>query len=164
MANTDIISAWPAFSWGVIAGMRSMSAPALASHFLSRSFSPALAGSPLRFLQSAKVATGLKVLAATEIIGDKLPGAPNRIAAPVLSFRILSGALVGAGYSQQNKQSKWVGALLGGAGAIAGSYAFYFLRTRLVKNTAVPDWVYALLEDTMMLTSGIRLANATLKK
>jgi uncharacterized membrane protein len=164
MANNLITTAWPAFGWGVIAGMRSMSAPAFTSHYLSRSFSPVFAGSPLRFLQSAKVATGLKVLAGTEIIGDKLPGAPNRIAAPVLTFRILSGALVGAAYRLHNNQSVPAGAILGGVGAVAGSYAFCFLRTELAKNTTVPDWVYALLEDALMVTGGISLANASLTK
>ena len=159
MANFSLTTAWQAFGWGVIAGMRSMSAPALASHFLSRTFSPVLAGSSLRFLQSAKVATGLKVLAATEIIGDKLPGAPNRIAAPVLTFRILSGALVGAAYHQQSFQSKWVGAVLGGIGAVAGSYGFYYLRTKLPKSTATPDLVWAQAEDALMVTGGISLAN-----
>jgi uncharacterized membrane protein len=144
--------------------MRSLSAPALVSHYLSRSFSPVLAGSPLRFLQSAKVATGLKVLAGTEIIGDKLPGAPNRIAAPVLLVRILSGAAVGAAYSLQKNQAVPTGAILGGLGAVAGSYAFFYLRTQLTKNTTAPDWVYALLEDALTLTGGISLANASLKK
>ncbi len=162
MANNLNSAAWPAFGWGVIAGMRSMSAPALASHYLSRSFSPALAGSPLRFLQSAKVATGLKVLAGTELIGDKLPGVPNRIAAPVLTFRILSGALVGAAHHVQKNQSMPTGAVLGGVGAVAGSYAFYFLRTQLAKKTTDPDWVYALLEDALMVTAGISLANTSL--
>jgi uncharacterized membrane protein len=162
MAKDLIISAWPAFGWGVIAGMRSLTAPAFVAHYLSRSDSPVLAGSRLRFLRSAKVATGLKVLAGTEIIGDKMPNAPNRIAAPGLSFRVLSGALVGAAYSLHENQDVTVGTILGGAGAVAGSYAFYFLRTRLTKHTPAPDWVYALLEDALTLTSGNRLAQATL--
>ena len=164
MANTLNTTAWPAFAWGVLSGMRSLSAPAFMAHYLSQSYSPVLAGSPLRFLQNAKVATGLKVLAGSELIGDKLPGAPNRIAAPVLLVRILSGALVGAAYSLHQNQSWRTGAFLGGAGAIAGSYSFFFLRTSLAKNTTTPDLVYALTEDALVLTSGISLANSSLKK
>ncbi|QNF31568.1 DUF4126 family protein [Adhaeribacter swui] len=162
MANKSIISAWPAFSWGIIAGMRSLTAPTFAAHYLSRAYSPVLAGSPLRFLQSAKVATGLKVLAGAEYIGDKMPNAPNRIAAPGLTFRVLSGALVGAAYRLNKSQDATTGAILGCAGALAGSYAFYFLRTRLTQHTPAPDWVYALLEDALTLTSGNLLAQATL--
>ncbi len=164
MTNNLNTTAWPAFAWGVLAGMRSLSAPAFMAHYLSQSNSPILANSPMRFLQNAKVATSLKVLAGTEVIGDKWPRAPNRIAAPVLLVRILSGALVGAAYSLHQHQSWRTGALLGGAGAVAGSYSFFYLRTSLSKNTPAPDLVYALLEDALVLTGGISLANASLKK
>ena len=140
--------------------MRSMSAPALTSHFLNKVPADALQDSPWRFMQTAPVATGLKVLAATEIIADKLPGTPDRIAPPVLLVRALSGALVGVTLNQANGQPKWTGALLGGLGAVAASYGFFYLRKSLGEATNVPDLVWALLEDALVLAGGISLAKA----
>ncbi|PSR52520.1 DUF4126 domain-containing protein [Adhaeribacter arboris] len=151
-----------AFAWGVMAGMRSLSAPAFSSHLFAHMPDAGLSGSFLSFLQSSRVATTLKILAASEVVGDKLPGAPNRIAAPVLVVRLLSGALVGTAWSEHNGQSKEVGALLGGVGALAASYGFYYLRTRLSQKTPVPDLVWALLEDGLVATLGISLAKASL--
>ncbi len=147
-----------AFSVGVIAGMRSMSAPALISHFLCKVPADALQDSPLRIMQMPLVSTGLKILAGTEIIADKLPGTPNRIALPVLMVRGLAGALAGLTLNQANKETKWTGALLGGLGAIAGSYGFFYLRKQLSKSTNLPDPVWAVLEDVLMLAAGINLA------
>ena len=73
-----------------------MSAPAIASHYLSKHPSAALENTRLAFLQSPRVADVLKWLAAGEMVGDKVPGAPDRITAPSLLARGLSGALVGA--------------------------------------------------------------------
>ncbi|QMU29809.1 DUF4126 family protein [Adhaeribacter radiodurans] len=164
MATTSYTVNWQAFDWGAMAGMRSLSALAFTSHFLSKSPDASLSNSFLGFLQSERVATTLKVLAATEIIGDKLPNAPNRIAAPVLLVRLLSGALVGSAWSQHNGQSKEVGALWGGVGALAASYGFYYLRTKLSANTSAPDWVWALLEDGLTASLGITLGQASLQK
>lgn len=160
MATTHVDPNLKALGMGLIAGMRSMAAPALVSHFLNQVPADALRDSPLRFMQSAPVATGLKVLAATEIVTDKLPGTPDRIAPPVLAVRILSGALVGLTLNQANGQPKWTGALLGGLGAVAASYGFFYLRKSLGEATNVPDLAWALVEDALVLAGGISLAKA----
>ncbi len=157
MATNRIHPFGKAFSLGIIAGMRSMSAPALASHFFTQVPAAALADSPLRFMQSKPVATGLKVMAASEMIADKLPGTPDRIAPPVLAVRILSGALVGATCCQADGQPTWAGALLGSVGAVAASYGFYYLRKSLVQTTPLPDYAWALAEDAIVLAGGISL-------
>ncbi len=138
--------------------MRSITAPALVSHFLTKVPALRLAGTPWRYMQSKPVANGLKVLAFTEIIGDKLPGIPNRIAPPVLAGRILAGALVGATCCQADGQPKWAGALLGSVGAVAASYGFYYLRKKLGQTTPLPDYAWALAEDALVLAGGISLA------
>lgn len=160
MATIYINPNWKAFGLGVIAGMRSMSAPALISHFLNKVPADSLQGSPLRFMQSSSVSTGLKLLAVTEIIADKLPNTPNRIAPPVLLVRGLSGALVGLTLNQANGEPKFTGAILGGIGAIAASYGFFYLRKNLSKSTNCPDLVWAVLEDALMIAAGISLAKA----
>ncbi len=158
MANAHVNPNVKAFGMGIIAGMRSMSAPALITHFLSKVPANALQGSPLRFMQSPGVATALKFMASTEIIADKLPGTPNRIAAPVLLVRALSGALVGYTCNQANGESTWAGAILGGTGAVAASYGFYYLRKNLTQSTPIPDAVWAVLEDAIVFAAGSSLA------
>ena len=49
---------WPAIGFAALAGMRSMSAPALLSHYLARNPSWLLLNSPLRALQKPLVARG----------------------------------------------------------------------------------------------------------
>ena len=73
MPNTCLQAA----SLGVIAGMRSMAAPALVSDYLARSQSPSQGRSPLRWLGTTKVAAITKLLAAGEIVGDKLSMEPT---------------------------------------------------------------------------------------
>ena len=88
---------WPVMGFATLAGMRSMSAPAFLSHYFSRQPHAGLDGSMLQFMQKPLTAKALKVMAAGEMVADKLPTTPDRIAPPVLLGRLLSGALVGVG-------------------------------------------------------------------
>src|SRR6187431_778236 len=119
-----------AIGLGAIAGMRSMAAPALLSHFLTHHPAGALYNTRLRYLQRPLVATGLKFLAGAELIGDKLPQTTNRISPPQLAMRVLSGAVVGATVAGAHKKSKITGGMLGMVGALAASYGFFFLRKK----------------------------------
>ncbi|MBC3541623.1 DUF4126 family protein [Rufibacter sediminis] len=143
-----------AFALGAIAGMRAMTAPAILSDYLSDSNSLFLDGSRLGYLQKSGVATGMKILAVAELIGDKLPQTPKRIKPIQLAPRVFSGALVGATIAEANGDSKITGGLLGVVGALAGSYAFYHLRKRLRKMTGLPDATFALMEDALALKAG----------
>lgn len=149
-----------ALGLGAIAGMRSMSAPALLSHFLSQSPASRLGGSPLHYLQSGKLATGMKLLAVAELVADKIPHVPDRTMPPSLVVRTLSGALVGATLSEAYGESKVTGALLGGLGAIAASYAFLFLRKKLTQSTPLPDAAFAVAEDILAISAGAALLKA----
>ncbi|MCB2407675.1 DUF4126 family protein [Hymenobacter lucidus] len=151
---------WQTLSLGTLAGMRSMAPLAFLSHSFSKHRSEAIAASPFRLLQSGAAATSLKVLAAGEIVADKLPGTPDRIAPPVLLGRILSGALMG-GMVYKAKRRSWLGgSLLGGLAAVAGTYGSFYLRKELGKQTELPDTVWALLEDATVLSSS-RIAGHT---
>ena len=65
-----------AFAMGVVSGMRSMTAPALVTHYLSRDRRPRLGR--LNFMRSKLAATAFKVAAAGELVGDKLSNTPAR--------------------------------------------------------------------------------------
>ncbi|GGK68690.1 membrane protein [Rufibacter glacialis] len=139
---------------GAIAGMRAMVAPAILSNHLSNSPTLFLQGSQLDYLQKSGVATGMKVLAVAELIGDKLPMTPNRIKPLQLVPRIFSGALVGATLAEANGENRVTGALLGVVGALAASYAFFYLRKNLGKMIGLPDASFALLEDALAVKAG----------
>jgi len=147
-----------ALGMGTVAGMRAVVAPALLSHFLVKSPAGELNFSRLHYLQLPKVALGLKLAAGAELIGDKLPNTPDRTIVPQLSFRVLSGAVVGATLALANKQSTITGALIGGAAAAASSYLFCYLRKELVKTSGLPDASIAVLEDTLAVVGGYFIA------
>jgi uncharacterized membrane protein len=149
---------WQAISIGILAGMRSASAPAIASYILSNHKSKILAKSHLGFLQSDVVAKGLKYMAIFEFIGDKLPSAPNRIKPVALVGRGISGALAGAGIFKATGGSAVNGALIGGAAAIASTFGSFFLRKATVKGTGIIDPIIGAIEDALVVGAGIELA------
>jgi uncharacterized membrane protein len=148
---------WQTLSLGILAGMRTFAAPVVVSHILSNHPAKALSGSPLKFMQSIKVATGLKIAAIGELVGDKLPFTPNRTEAGGVIGRCLSGALAGATIYKANSKNMAIGVLIGSAAAFASTFGCYFLRKTIVKNTHIDDpWIGA-LEDTIVISSAIVL-------
>ena len=139
---------------GVIAGMRSMGAPALVSGLLARTPSPDLEQSPLRWLGTAKAANVTKFLAAGEIVGDKMPFTPNRIAPGPLFGRILSGGLSGAALCAADGKRAEMGAAIGVAAAVAGAFGFFHLRRTLGQKTSIPDPVWGAAEDVLAFGGG----------
>jgi uncharacterized membrane protein len=91
-------------------------------------------------------------LAVGELLADKLPFTPNRIKAGPLAARIASGAACGAAVSYLAKGSPKEGALLGGAGAVAGAFAGYYARRSFSRNRS--DLAVALVEDAIAITAG----------
>jgi uncharacterized membrane protein len=89
---------------------------------------------------------GLPVLAAGELVGDKLPMAPPRVEGPGLVGRVLSGAFSGrvSGGSR--------GARVGATFALAATYPSQALRAQIVKRTPVPDIACAVPEDLLAAT------------
>jgi len=134
---------------GVVAGMRSMGAPALVSDRLARAPSPALEQSALRWLGTDKAATITKFLAAGEILGDKLPFTPSRVAPGPLFGRVMSGGVCGAALCVADGKRAGIGAAIGVAGAVAGAYGFYHLRRTLGHKLPVPDPVLGAMEDVL---------------
>ena len=131
-----------AFGLGVVAGMRSLTAPALLRSWLSRQHH--LAPTPLDHVATPTVLT---VVAAGELVADKLPFTPDRTSPPSVVFRAVSGALVGGSFCAANRRSPVAGAVIGAVGAVAATYAAFHIRRYLVKERGLPDVVVALAED-----------------
>ncbi|MBF9141786.1 DUF4126 family protein [Hymenobacter properus] len=151
---------WPAVGFATLAGMRSMSAPAFLSHYLSRQPSSGLAGSSLRLLQKPVAAGILKAVAAGEMVADKLPNTPDRIALPVMTGRLVSGALVGAAWYRSRHGSALGGGLLGAAVAFASTIVSYALRTGISDKSGLPIALVGVGEDALVLAGGSALVGA----
>lgn len=137
---------------GFVAGLRSMTPLALLSW--TRRIGVDTDSTVSHFIDapSGRLITGL--LAAGELVGDKLPITPSRISAGPLMGRIVVGGLAGATISQGSRVSPVVGAALGAAAASAGAVAGYYGRQSLTRIKWVPGFVWAGLEDSLALGLG----------
>lgn len=141
---------------GILAGMRSMSAPALLSLRLARDPEPPV--HPLtRLLSAPRAARVLGVLAAGELVADKLPWMPARVAPVALTGRALSGALVGATVAARGRRALAGFALAGAVTAVATAFTLFKLRRRAGLRLRVPDAYLGLLEDAAAAALSARL-------
>src|SRR4051812_17621689 len=104
---------------GAVAGLRTMTAPAAGS-WAAWSGRPDLRDSWLAFLAHPISQWVLPLLAAGELVADKLPTTPSRKVPPSFAARIVSGALVGAAFGQAGLGT-FAGAALGVIGAVVGT-------------------------------------------
>jgi uncharacterized membrane protein len=147
-----------AFLIGVIAGLRTMTAPAVVAWAANRHWLN-LYNSPLAFMGSTAAVAVFTLLALGELVIDKLPSTPNRTRLAGLIGRTVLGGLSGAGVAVAGSQPIAPGAILGVAGAIAGAFAGYEVRKRLVRALKVPDFVIALLEDAVAIGGGLLIVS-----
>jgi uncharacterized membrane protein len=147
------------FLIGVVAGLRSLTAPAVVAWAAHRNWLR-LHGTALSFMGSTAAVAIFAVLAIGELIADKLPSTPSRTKAPGLTARILFGALSGASVALSASQSTIVGAGLGACGGVVGAFGGYQVRTRLVRMLRVPDLVIALLEDALAIAAGVFIVSS----
>jgi len=139
-----------AFLIGVVAGLRSMTAPAVVS-WAARLGWLKLAGTPLAFLGAAVTPWIFTVAGVGELIADKLPRTGSRKAPGPFIARIVMGALCGAAIGASASGGSLVGGLVAGAvGAVAGTLGGYEFRARL-SSAAGKDLPIALLEDAIAI-------------
>lgn len=95
------------------------------------------------------------VLAAGELIGDKLPNTPARTAPFPLAARIIFGSLVGALAATGLKGAIVEGVILGALGALLGTFVGFHLRRLIVERTGWSDWLVALAEDAFAIVASV---------
>jgi len=144
-----------AFGIGVIAGLRSLTAPAAVAWAVRRGWLN-LHGAALVFLGSMAAVVIFTILAAVELVADQLPGTPARTKAVGLTPRIITGGLSGAALALAGGQSGVLGGCLGAIGGIVGAFGGYWVRTGVVRRLKVPDFAVAVVEDL------VAIAGATL--
>jgi uncharacterized membrane protein len=137
------------FLTGVLVGLRSLTPPAAAAW-------TARAGwlhlkSPLLWMGTTSIAVILTLLAAVELIADKLPKTPSRTAPAGLIARVILGGLTGACVPMTADVATVTGVLVGIAGALVGTFGGYQVRTRLVNTLHSPDFVVAIVEDLICI-------------
>lgn len=105
------------------------------------------------------------LMAALELLGDKLPRTPNRTAPIGLALRIVSGAGVARMMLDGRGRGRAAAAgalLLGAAAAFAAAFAGLRLRqalTRRLGGGATANAVAGTIEDAALLLIGTRLAS-----
>jgi uncharacterized membrane protein len=129
---------------GGVSGMRTFTAPGIL----------ALRG---RWGRGA-VGRALPVLAAGELIGDKLPFMPPRSDPPSLLGRIASGTAIGAATAGPR------GAGAAAAGAAATTLASERLRSQLGERLGVPDPLLGLAEDALAVAVATQAARITARR
>ena len=136
---------------GVVAGMRSLTAPAVVSWAACLGWL-SLEGSPLAFMGWIVTVVVFTLLGLGELMADLLLSwIPRRTAPGPLAGRLLMGGLCGAGLCASAGQSLVIGALLGALGGLAGAFASYEIRKRLVTGLNIRDIFVALTEDVIAI-------------
>ena len=156
--SSDLALALSAFGIGIVAGLRSLTAPALVSwaahlHWLD------LRDSRLALLGSTISVFTISALGLGELIADKLSFVPSRTSPFPMAFRILSGMICSAAFCISANRLLLEGALLGGLGAINGAFAGFHVRRLLVKYLKTDDTVIALAEDALAVGAGLFLVS-----
>jgi uncharacterized membrane protein len=142
-----------AFLIGFFAGLRSLMAPAAVAWAVHLGWLKI--AYPLAYIGSFASVAILSVLAAIELIADKLPQTPSRTSPPGLIARIVTGGLSGACIAAAGGAATLIGALLGAAGGVAGCFLGFQARTRLVRAVRTRDIYIALIEDILALAGSL---------
>lgn len=145
---------------GVIAGMRSMAAPAFVSRYLSRQRRRRSYSAVTRLLASRRTANVLGLLAIGEMVADKTPLVPDRTEPPALAGRLLMAAVSGVAVAEARGGSWPMAALISAAAAAGSTYGFYHLRALAARRTGLSNPALGLTEDAVVIASGSRLAAA----
>jgi uncharacterized membrane protein len=147
-----------AFGIGIVAGLRSMTAPAVIAWAAHLGWIN-LAGSHLDFMRSPWAVSIFTLGAIGEFVADLLPSTPSRTAAGGLIARIVTGSLSGACLGAAGSTSPWAAAMLGAVGALAGAFGGYQVRVGLVRALKVPDFAIAIPEDLVAIGLGLLLTS-----
>lgn len=146
---------------GIVAGLRSMTAPALVSWGVHLGWLN-LHGSPLSFMGSVIAVIIFTLGAIGELIADKLPNTPARTAPVGLIARIIMGGLCGACIYAAGAATPITGAILGIIGALIGTYGGYHIRRALVNGLKVKDTLIAIPEDIIAIVLAFVIVRAVI--
>jgi uncharacterized membrane protein len=142
---------------GIIAGLRSMIAPAAVS-WAARVGWLNLAPTGLAFLGAAITPWILTALALGELVADQLPSTPSRTVPVAFGTRILSGGLSGAAVGAA-AGSLVTGLIAGAIGAVIGTLGGRAARGKLAAAFG-KDRPAALIEDAVAIGGALLIMAA----
>jgi uncharacterized membrane protein len=131
---------------GLTTGLRAMTPMAVLGWFAYRGYLP-VDGTWAAWMGRLPVVIAFTVLAASEMIADKLPRMPDRISAAPLLARLILGGLIGSIAATAMAGPGLEGVLLGVLGAALGACAGFMIRRDVVQRIGCADWKVALAED-----------------
>jgi uncharacterized membrane protein len=143
------------FLIGVVAGLRSFTAPTLVSWAAWLGWVD-VKSTWASWLGHPVTVAILTVLAVGELVVDKLPNTPSRTAPAGFAPRIVTGGFSGAVLCIGSGLVVW-GAVLGVVGAVLGTLGGYQARTRLVAAAGGRDLPIALLEDAVAVLGALAI-------
>ena len=141
---------------GVVAGLRAMTAPAVASWagYVGRL---SLASTPLAFMGSWWVPWLFTALALAELVTDQLPSTPSRKVPMQLGARVVTGALAGASVAATGA-SLAAGAAAGAVGAFICTFGGAAFRARLAAFFG-EDRPAAFIEDAIAIIGALLIVS-----
>jgi uncharacterized membrane protein len=143
------MSPYVALLIGVVAGLRSLSAPAVVSWAAFLGWLD-LRATWAAFLGHPAAAFLLGALAIAELVADQLPGTPSRKRPGPFAARLLSGGFCGAVLGSVHDVLV-PSLVLGVIGAVLGTLGGYAARTRLARAEPRRDHAVAFAEDAVAL-------------
>ncbi len=108
------------------------------------------AGRPASTLSGPRARKVTGALLLGELLADKLPSTPSRLAPPVLATRVAAAVLVAWALAQRERGAPAMPVAAGAVGAVVGSAAGLRYRTAAASR-GVPDLGAALVEDAVTL-------------
>ncbi|HEX4810620.1 MAG TPA: DUF4126 family protein [Bryobacteraceae bacterium] len=141
---------------GVVAGMRSLAAPAILGR-VGRAGCFKESGADV--FKKPVLANTLLAMAIAEFVADKLPFMPKRTQTASLIARVASGAICGAIFCSALKRSPVIGAVAGASAALGATYAVYELRRSASEQLGLPDPAVALAEDAIAAWVGLTISD-----
>jgi uncharacterized membrane protein len=144
---------WGALALGLVTGMRSTLAPAMTSRALAMHDDIDEADEPARTLASHRAQQFLMPMAAAELLGDKMPFAPDRTILPSMMFRALSGGVTAAALAGARREPIWLPALIGATAALVASEIGLNLR-KPYQSHAMANAALGLTEDCLAWAIG----------
>lgn len=142
---------------GLVAGLRTMTAPAMVS-WAAHLGLLSLSGTWLAFFGNVWARWVLTLFALGELITDQLPSTPSRTVPVQFGARILTGALSGAAIGASNEAM--IGGLIAGIiGAIIGTLGGRAFRAQLAKAFG-GDRPAALIEDAVAIGGALLIGVA----
>ena len=144
---------------GVVAGLRSLTAPAVVAwaaflHWIN------MDGTWAQWISHPVTVTVLTVLALAELVVDLRPGTGDRVNVVPFAVRIILGGLAGAVIGTA-WEYPWGSLGAGMIGAVLGTVGGYRARRRMTAGDENHDLPVALLEDTIAVLGGLGIAALT---